>query len=154
MQNLALLEPADYFYTDKDRYVRRISPPGPAEFYLVGTVMLSSLLGGARDKNRQLCLRPMWELLGRATSFVGALLKKKSYYVNTFRDGLSFSSMMAPRGISGHSFIHRFCADQLCLIDGKEKWDPKPRYTNTFLPFTPPGVDSEVFFGCMTPICL
>lgn len=98
IHNLGLAEPPDYYYSQKERYIRRNSPPGIAEFYVVGTVMLSSLLGGAPDKNRQLCIRPMWEQLGRGTAFIGALLKKSAFYVSTFRDGVSFSSMFPPKG--------------------------------------------------------
>lgn len=146
LHNLGLAEPTDYFYAAKERYIRRMSPPGYAEFYLVGMTMLSMLLGGARDKNRQLCLRPMWELLGRSTSFIGTLLKQRSYYVNTFKDGISFSSMMPPRGqYTQASTIWTVLISN--VGDAKDKWDVKPRYMNSTIPFTPPGVDGKFFMS-------
>lgn len=79
-----------------DPYIRRKSPPGVAHFYTVGTVVLSSLLGGAKDRNRQICIIPMWELT-RGLAFVGAVLGTEAFYVPTFRDGVSFSSMFVKK---------------------------------------------------------
>lgn len=144
LHNLGLAEPSDYYYSLKERYIRRNTPPGIAEFYMVGTVMLSSLLGGAQDRNRQLCIRPMWEQLGRGTAFIGALLKRSAYYVSTFRDGISFSSMFPPKSKLS-VFCHRTLVIDTHLSGGYsgERWQPKNRYGNNALPFTPPGIDSS-----------
>lgn len=104
LQNLALANPSDYINAKKDNkatlaghqrkdpYIRRITPPGVAQFFTVGTVMLSSLLGGATDRNRQICIRPMWEL-SRGIAFMGAVFNTNALYLPTFRDGISLSSM-------------------------------------------------------------
>lgn len=93
VHNLGLAKTQDYYFFEKEKYIRRKAPPGVAEFFLLGTVTLSKLLGGESDKNRQLCLRPMWELFGRSQAFIGAMLKKRGYYVSTFQGGVSFSSL-------------------------------------------------------------
>lgn len=152
LHNLGLAKPQDYYFFEKEKYIRRKAPPGVAEFFIIGTVTLSKLLGGEVDKNRQLCLRPMWELFGRSQAFIGAMLKKKGYYVSTFQSGVSFSSLFPQKRKFEILSLLPFFPDggffQLAREDGRT-YPSRSRYSNTVLPFTPSGVDGE----CMSVDC-
>lgn len=92
IHNFGLSDPSEFILARG--YVRRKNPPGVGLFFLPGTTTLSALLGGNTQSNRQICVRPMWELFRRGMAFVGNVLGLPALYVPTFKDGVSFSSMV------------------------------------------------------------
>lgn len=90
LQNFGLLYTTDYVLTRN--YIRRRNPPGVGRFFIIGTTTVSQLVTGEEKKNRQLCIRPMWELFRRGVAFAGKVLGEKALFIPTFTDGVSFSS--------------------------------------------------------------
>lgn len=92
LQNFGMLYPEDYVVTRG--YIRRRNPPGVGNFFVIGTTCLSALVGGELRKNRQLCIRPMWEIFRRGIATAGKVLKESALYLPSYDDGVSFSSMV------------------------------------------------------------
>lgn len=101
IENLALADPQDY--APENGYIKKKMPPEIGQFYLVGTVTLSSLSTGREKSNRQLCLRLMWELAPRAFSFVGVVTGHRFLYVPSFSNGVTFSTMVYKGASTGLS---------------------------------------------------
>lgn len=131
-------------------YIRRKNPPGVGHFFVIGTTTRSSLLGGELKKNRQLCVRPMWETFRRGIAFAGKVLNESAVYIPSFQDGVSFSSMVY-KGIARLPII---C---VCIIinvanmteekaregQSSNAEQFRSRYSNSYSPCVPPGVDSK-----------
>lgn len=75
-------------------YIKKKLHQDIAQFFLLGTVTRSSLSTGTH-KNRQLCIRLMWEAAPRAFSFMGSVVQKSVLFVQSFSNGVTFSTMVS-----------------------------------------------------------
>lgn len=92
IDNAAMADPED-FYPGENMYIKKKLHQDIANFFLLGTVTLSSLSTGTK-KNRQVCIRLMWEAAPRAFSFMGSVIKKNVLFVQSFANGVTFSTMV------------------------------------------------------------
>lgn len=95
LHNIATADPDNYESSGNYVHVKNGSV---ADFFLIGSVTLSALRGGQTDRNRQICSRMLWETFPRAAAFIGKILGKTALYVQSFKAGVSFSTMMPRNG--------------------------------------------------------
>lgn len=148
LQNFGMMYPEDYVITRG--YIRRRNPPGVGNFFVIGTTCLSALVGGETKKNRQLCIRPMWETFRRGIASTGTIIKESALYLPSYEDGVSFSSMVY-KGMHNSmlNLFHDFTwftepsEDQAGKGRGGNAEQFRSRYSNVYSPCVPPGIDSE-----------
>lgn len=158
LHNFGLCDPSQFEFSRG--YIRRKKPPGVGHFYIIGISTLSALLGGDQRKNRQISVRPMSDTFHRGIAFGGKILNMKAVYVPSFKDGISFSSMVyrGAKQVVSSSLLYGTLtfeadpAERNSDGQGDSKHPPPPtvtypryksKYSNTLTAITPPGVDSE-----------
>lgn len=91
-KNLAMATPSDYIFGmgGYPTYICDRITRYPARFFIIGTCRYSSLFNG--DRARQAAVTMSDRTFPRAAAFLAAVTRQEVINIQTFRDGMSFST--------------------------------------------------------------